>query len=609
MLRKNLISYTGKDFNTISNDLKAFIKAYYPNTYSDFNPASPGMMLLDLIAVVGDTLSVYIDKTFKDLLITETKNRRQLLLLAQALGYKPRSTTVATTNLDVFIVVPAILNLGQWIPDLNYALNIAPGLEVQNSEDSNVIFRTSDIITWTGSNVVSKVYSNDGTNPTYFLLQQTVKVHSATVTTETFILPEEPKKYYKLQLSRTDIIEILSVKDSQNNLWSEADVLAQDIQFVDEINTDSEDRKNSPYLLRLQHIPKRFITRLNEDGKLELQFGSGISTSPDEWIIPNPSNVGSALTTGITSLDSDLDPSNFLYTKTYGQVPYNTSLTVTYTYGGGIKSNVSQGKLIKISNVEWYEPENLIAGYVNDVKKSLAVYNEQAAVGGRGPETLEEIRENAIAHFASQKRTVTKEDYIMRTYCLPSKYGTIAKAHVSSDTQLTEENITIENPLALNLYVLSYDENGHLTTTGETTKKNLKTYISQYRILTDGINILNAYIINIAVKFEIITFTTLNKNEVLLNCIEELKKYFSINNWQINQPIKLSELFNLLIRVQGVQNVTKLEIFNKWSVDDGYSGNLYDISAATKDGIIYSSLDPAIFELKYPNNDIIGRAL
>ena len=177
----------------------------------------------------------------------------------------------------------------------------------------------------------------------------------------------------------------------------------------------------------------------------------------------------------------------------------------------------------------------------------------------------------------------------------------------------------IPNPLALNMYVLGYDGNKKLTQLNQAVKENLRTYLGQYRMVTDAINIKNAYIINIGVKFEIMTRPNYNKNEVLVRAIEEVKTFFDIDRWQVNQPIILSELVYKLSLVEGVATVVPpvednpqslpILITNKYKAANGYSGNLYDINAATKNGIIYPSLDPSIFELKFPGTDIEGRVV
>jgi len=294
----------------------------------------------------------------------------------------------------------------------------------------------------------------------------------------------------------------------------------------DEYKTESG---SVPYLLNLKKVPNRFVKRITKEDYIELQFGAGVSSNPDEIIVPNPGDYNDISINDVSGIDSALDPSNFMYTKTYGQVPYDTTLTISYTYGGGITSNVASGEITTISNITFDESTTGLNGTtVNTVKTSIAVTNSSPATGGSSAETTEEVRQNALAYFATQYRAVTKEDYITRAMSLPAKYGSVAKTYITQDTQFDKQLESIVNPLALNLYTLGYDADTKLTHLNATVKRNLKTYIDRYRMLTDAINILDAHIINVGVKFDIITFPKYNKNEVLLRCIDAITKFFDI---------------------------------------------------------------------------------
>ena len=381
----------------------------------------------------------------------------------------------------------------------------------------------------------------------------------------------------------------------------------------------------APYLLKLLKTSRRFTTFIREDGRTELRFGAGTSDSPDEEIIPNPDSVGSSLPGSPTYLNTAFDPSNFLATKAYGQAPSNTELTITYRYGGGVGNNVTANSIrsIQSANIQLDET-SLNAGLAATTKNSIAVNNPLPAAGGRSAESIIEVKNNAIAYFQSQQRAVTKDDYITRVYALPPKYGNVAKAYVVQDSQLDSKSgansdARIANPLALNMYLLGFDANKKLTTVNQAVKENIQTYLTQFRMVTDAVNIKNAFIINIGVKFNLLTKVGYNKDEVVLRAIEVVKNYFNIDNWQIGQPIVLADLAYQLSLVDGVSAVSPPEednpnghpvlITNKFKVSGGYSGNAYDMVSATKDGVVYPSLDPSCFELKFPNTDIEGRVV
>jgi hypothetical protein len=358
-------------------------------------------------------------------------------------------------------------------------------------------------------------------------------------------------------------------------------------------------------------------------------------------------------------LEESFDPTNFLKTKTYGTSPANTTITVRYLVGGGVSSNVSVNSITTIDSIEFDEDTSSftnqeLALYIR-TKNSVAIDNETPAIGGKSGETINEIRENALANFASQNRAVTAKDYQIRVLSMPSKFGSIAKAYATADGTLDnnspssilaspnnlqeftdlvmnfvnkpdseEPNEAIikqditkfligktsnenekNNPFAINLYLLAYDINSNLTPINRAVKENIKTYLNEYKILTDGINLLDGYVINIGVEFEIICYANYNKSEILINCINELKEYFSIDNMTFNQTINLSEVELLLANVEGVSSVPMLKLTNKCG--GNYTPNSYNIDAATKDKIIYPSLDPSVFEVKFPDQDIKGR--
>lgn len=346
---------------------------------------------------------------------------------------------------------------------------------------------------------------------------------------------------------------------------------------------------------------------------MEIQFGAGISSSPDEELLATPENIGLSLPTGKPDIDFSIDPTSPVYTSTYGLVPSNTTLTIRYLIGGGIQSNVPSStinEIISINTANSNLPPNTPT-LNTTIINSVVVNNPTGAVGGRSGETIDEIRQNAIAQLSSQNRAVTREDYIIRAYSMPTTQGSVAKVYINPDEQnrieTSQTSTQITNPLAMNMYVLSYDSNKLLVNANRAIKDNLKTYISQYRMLTDSINIRDAYVINIGIDFEIITIPSSNSNEVLLKVIQSVKTLFSIDNWQINQPIIISDIFALILSTSGVQTVTNINIINKNQQQLGYSNITYNIELATKNGIIYPSLDPSIFEVRYPNLDIKGR--
>jgi len=611
------IKYINKDFSSFKEALIDYAKTYFPNTYNDFSPTSPGTMFIDLASYVGDVLSFYQDNQLQENFIQYAKEKENLLTLSYMLGYKPKITTAANVMLDVYQQLPAVVSGSNMIPDYNYCLIINEGVQIQSNTDSNVFFYTENKLDFSISSSLNPteltVYSTFNNKPQYYLLKKQIPAISGKVKTysQTF---GSPTKFSTINLEDTNIIKILSIVDSDGNKWDEVPFLAQETIFDNIQNSSINDPNYSqyidttPYLLKLKKVPRRFVTRFKSDNTCEIQFGSGVLSLADETVIPNTDNIGIGNNESISKIDIAYDPSNFTYTSTYGIAPSNTTLTIEYLVGGGVSSNVSSNTLTKIFDADITfnntNLDNTLSEYVID---SLAFNNSIAATGGKDGDTLDEIRQNAIASFPTQLRAVTKEDYIIRVLSLPQEYGSVSKVYIEQNSQLNKDNIIDNNPLALNMYVLSSNQSGQLTQASYALKENIKTYISQYKMLTDAININDAFIINIGIKFDIVTLPGFNSREVLLKCIEVLKSHFNITKWQINQPIILADLYPILSGVKGVQNIMSISVENKVGESLGYSKYGYDINSATVNNVVYPSMDPSIFEIKYPDSDIVGK--
>jgi len=629
------VSLIGKDFGELRKTLIDFSKNYFPNTHTDFNESSPGMMFIEMASYVGDVLSFYTDTQLRESLLTTAEEKHNLFNLSAAYGYKPKNVAPASTTIDVFQLVPAIGTGDNVKPDYTYAMIVAAGMKIGSTDFQNVQFNTVTQVNFGFSSSfdpteVSVYQIDENTSaPVYYLLKKKVKASSGSTKTATYTFGS-PKIYDKIKVVDPNIIRITNIKDEDGDVWTSVPFLAQDTVFEQiENNADNSSDFNqyngdTPYLLSLNRVPKRFITRFEDEQTLVIQFGAGISYNADEEIIPNPDNVGSALYNIVGDIDQGIDPSNFLYTKTYGVAPSNTTLTVEYLVGNGLEDNVPAKDLVNIvgSTLTVANEINLDAGLLRFIKASLAVSNPEAAIGGRSEESMDEIRNNAMAWFAAQNRTVTREDYVMRCYALPPQFGSVAKAYLAQDYQLENKRVDglpftseIPNPLALNLYTLGFNNLKECVPLNNATKTNLLNYISYYRMLTDAVNIKDAHIVNIGLDFEIIVLPEYNSNVVLLKCIAELKDYFNIDNWRISEPIYLSKIYVLLDGVDGVQSVVRPDNDNNGGLqinckfNGNYASNKYSIKNASKGGVIYPPKDPSIFEIKFPNSDIRGKVI
>jgi hypothetical protein len=637
------IQYLNRDFGSLKNQLISYAQTYFPKTYQDFSTSSPGTMYIEMAAYVGDVLSYYTDYQFKESLMPYAQERQNVIALAKFLGYTPSVSKASTATLDIYQLAPAAQDSsGNYVPDTNYCLSIREYMQVKNS--SGVSYITTNPIDFSVNTALDPrddaVYTRDNYGiPQFFLLHKTVNVLAGAIVSRTFPIGS-PVPFYQLTLPENNVLNILSVADSDNNQWYKVDYLGQDLIFTNVDNTQTNDgqyyvyQSEVPKLIKSLRTNRKFTVNVTADNSTFLEFGPNADSISDEIVFPSAQLIGVGLN-NISTLGLSLDSSTFLQSNTYGQAPANTTLTVTYIVGGGLLSNCPVGDINSIFSVQYnnnlstLNPSQL--SLLQTVKNSLKVSNPSPATGGADQESVEQIRQNALMNFTSQNRMVTEDDYIVRVYSMSPIYGSISKVTVKSDKNLTVNNIASgyldyndvatltqnaqsnyyrrvnydnSDPFGINLYILGYDQNKNLTTINDAIVQNLRTYLTKYKMLNDGINIIDGYIINIGVNFQIMVYSNYNKQDVLNSCLAVVQDFFDIDKWYFDMPINLGQLQLSIAQVNGVQAVTQLSINNLTVNDGNYSPYEYNIQQATVNNIIYPSLDPSVFEVKYPNEDI-----
>ena len=604
------IEYLNRDFGSFRSRLINYTQTYFPNTYKDFSSTSPGMMFIEQASYVGDVLSFYLDNQFQENFIQYASQTNNVFELAYMFGYKPRVTNISQTTLDIYQQLPSKNVSGNYVPDYDYALTI-PENSIATSISSQEFLMEDKVdfsISSSQDPTEVTIYQTSNGIPQYYLLKKSRKIISSTITSQTFNFTS-PTPFQTVNIPSDNIVKILDITDSNGDNWDEVDYLGQEtiLDTIKNTNINDPNRGDGvPYLLKLKKCPRRFTTRFTSLTNLQIQFGVGSPNASTEEIIPNPNNVGIGLPFKKEKLTAAYSPTNFLYTQTYGLAPSNTTLTVRYLTGGGVNSNVAANTINSISttNVVFSNNNNLDPTTANYVFGSISSTNIEPATGGKGGDTLQEIRQNTISSTFAQKRTVTADDYLIRALSMPSDYGAVTKAHIEKPKLTDNQTSTIET---LSLYILSQNSTRQLDFASNTLKQNLRTYLSQQRMIGDSIEIKDAYVINIGIEFEIIVLPNFNNSDVLIKCIQEIKDYFNLDKWQLNQPILLSNLFIILDKIKGIQTVKNIQIQNK--VGNNYSQYAYDIDAATQNQVIYPSLDPSIFEVRFPDQDIKGRVV
>ena len=611
---KRDIKYTNRDFTSLRSSLIDYTKTYFPNTYTDFTATSPGMMFIEMAAYVGDVLSFYVDNQFQETFIQYSRQTQNLYDLAYMLGYKPKATTSAIADIELYQQLPATLSGSVTVPDFSYALQIPSNTPISSIFSGSLEFLITDKTNFAVSSSTDPteitVYQTAAGLPTYYLIKKIRKAISATVKTRSFAF-SSPIPFDSRTITDDKILGILDITDSTTgDKWYEVDYLAQDLIYETLTNSNPNDpnyltNPDVANLLRLKQVQNRFATRFLDKTNLQIQFGSGGPLDTTEQIIPNPDNVGLGLPNNQSKLTTAFAPTNFIFTNTYGIAPSNTTLVVRYIVGGGVSSNVQANALqdLNTNTVTFINSSLANNNLAQQIFGTLLATNPKAASGGSDGDNIEELRQNSLGSFQNQLRNVTFDDYVIRSLSLPAEYGTVSKVYASKPDANSRSVSTID------LYVLSYNNNKQLVNASDGLKRNLNTYLSQYKMISDSIGIKDAFIINIGINFEIITTPGSNSDEILLKCILALKNIFDINKWQINQPILLRDLFITLDAIDGIQTVKEINIVNKTDSTLGYSDYSYDISAATANNVIYPSLNPMIFELKYPDSDIQGKVV
>lgn len=614
MAEQRDIKYINRDFSDFRAQLIEYAKNYFPNTYNDFSPTSPGMMFIEMAAYVGDVLSFYQDTQLQETFLTHAKDPKNLYSLAYMLGYRPKTTGASEVELEITQRVGVD---GNFKPNWNQAASIGENAVYTSTDSSQTKFIVTDRVDFTFSSsydpteiTISKLDSNN--DPEEYQLKKRVKAVSGEILTTTFSIGQS-EKFKTLTVEDTNIIGVLDItgSSSETDLWYEVPFLAQDTVFESISNSSASDSDLVPFALSIKKAPKRYTTRHLSNGHLQIQFGSGTNSDLDDTeILPDPTNVGLGSDPLTSKLNKAYDPKNFLYSKSYGIAPSNTVLRVRYLKGGGVTSNIPANTLTVASS------QNTITSAGGDNSRLSSTYltytNPKPASGGREGDSVDELRENSLRAFNEQSRTVTLQDYAVRVMSLPPKYGSVAKVYVTQ-SELTNTRVneypTSSNPFAIDLYVLAFDYNRKLITATQSLKSNIKKYLSEYIMITDAINIKDAFVVNIGVTYDILIRPNYSGRDVLLNCNKVLKDYFNISKRSINQPINLSDIYRQLDKVPGVQTVQNVSITNKNRYQHGnnYSEHAYDIPGAILNNIVYPSYDPCIFEVKYPEQDIKGR--
>jgi hypothetical protein len=604
-LQERTVKFLNKDFYGFKRDLIKFSQAHHSGVFQDFNETAPGMAILEYQAAVGDSLAFYLDQAWSELKQDTARQIENAAAFAKSKGYQPRGKAAARGIQSFIIEVPSTVSRGAYVPDDLYAPILLKGAKVQGP--NGVVFETLDNLNFATSSIDSprtvtgSKFDQSTGYPTHFAIKKDVEIVAGETKTDTFTVGDF-QQFLELELANEDVLEVISVVDSDGNDWYEVDYLSQDTVFDQESNT-GDDVDIVPYVLKLRSVPRRFITDRNVlTNKTKLVFGSGDGINFDDELIPNLADYALPLAGRRTFTAYPLDPQNFLKTRSLGLSPYNTTLTVNYRVGGGSETNVPPGSISDTIEARFdFGTTTLVSSKKAEVERSLETINIMATRGGGPEETLAEIKANSDAFFAAQNRCVTPDDFITRALSLPARFGKPEKVFVKRTSSLISHN-------SIDIHVLANNSAGYLVQAPQTLLNNIKTYISRFKMMGDGVNLLQTNIINLALDFGIVVSPKFNRTEVLTKCLDVARNYLHTDNMQIGQPIVLSDLSANLQRVYGVISVYKLQFKNLFCPtfdESGYSTVRFSVRENTANGLLYCPED-SIFEIKFPTRDIRG---
>ena len=591
------IKYSSRDFESIKGELVAYAKRYYSNTFKDFNDASFGSLMLDTVAYVGDVLSFYVDFQANESFLDSAVQYDSIIRLGRQLGYKFQSSQTAYGIIAVYLSIPAnSTGLG---PDPKYLPILKRGAEFSSPEGG--VYLLNESIDFSDSNNEIVVSEQDSTTslPTEYAVRAFGRIISGELKSETFNMGDF-RRFPAITLSDPNVVEVLDVYDSEGDRYYEVDHLSQNVIFVevDNLGTHSD---TAAKLLKPLIVPRRFFIQRSLT-RTTLQFGYGSEKNLTNTVIPDPTEITMDVHGRDYVSDISFDPSKLTETDALGVAPHNTTLTIVYRSNSSESANSSVGSVNTIVSKNLVFPniinqiefdQSLVTGVIN----SMEVKNLEPVQGNVALPSVAELKLRILGHFSAQSRAVTRKDYESIIYAMPSRFGAIKRVAIHQDPDSFKRNI--------NMFVISEDRNGFLSTTNSVIKQNLKSWIERYKMINDTVDILDAYIINLGVNFTAVAERNADRFEVQAAATDRLREYFTLKQYDIGERFYISDLYSVLRGASGLLDVVDVTISTKYG--SNYATAPIDIEQRIDPDARYIDIPRnVIVELKYPDADITG---
>jgi hypothetical protein len=587
------IRYTNRDFDSIKSDLIEYTQRYYSDIFQDFNEASFGALMLDTVSYVGDILSFYLDYQTNESFIDTATEYENVLRLGRQFGYKYKQNQVSYGEVSLYVLVPATVTGGE--PDKSYLPILKKGSRF--SSTSGGIFTLNQDVNFAKENnefVVARVDSNTGA-PTYFAAKAKGRVISGQIEEE-IIEVRDFQKFLRLELASPNITEIISIHDSEGNQYYEVDYLTQNIVYRS-IRNNNSDKKKVSSVLKSFAVARRFVVEQDRYATF-LQFGHGSDSEMFNDAVADPSKVLLKTHGKEHITDDSFDPSNLIATDKFGIGPSNTKLRILYRTNTVTNSNAASNSVTTVDHPKFVfnNKSSLAGGSIQTIIDSLEVTNEKKMLGDVSSPTLDEVKTRIKGLYAAQNRAVTKEDYMNVVYSMSSEFGSIKRCNIFQDNDSFKRNI--------NIFIACEDENRNLTPPTATLEQNLVTWLNNYKMINDTIDILPAKIVNFGIEYKILGDMKANKYDVLSRVTDTLKRAFS-KTYDIGQHLVISDIYKIINSVRGVTDTLDVRITNKFT--DGYSDVRFDINQnISADGRILDIPKDHVLEMRLPSDDIVG---
>ena len=592
--RQNVrVNYLSRDFDTIKNDLIEHAQRYYPDTFRDFSTAGFGALMVDAVSYIGDILSFYVDYQANESFLATANEYNNVLKHGETVGYRYQGPSSTFGDVTLYILVPS--NSSNTGPDLSYAPVVKAGTTFSSGVSTFSLLSDIDMADPNNETVVATTNSSTGV-PIEYAIKAIGQIVSGELRTQTFEIGRFVK-FRELSIEDSAVTEIISVVDSEGREYYEVDHLSQNTIYVPIVNTDTTTNLQAPTIVKPFVVPRRYIVR-KAPRATNIIFGYGSDNQLGSPSLAEARDLVLDLHSKTYVTDRAMDPTILIKGDKFGVGPSNTDLIVTYRSNTTENSNAAAGAISTVSNavLEFANRTDLLTTTINTVRGSIEVTNELPIQGNVDVPTIRELKELISGTHASQNRAVTAEDFKTLVLSMPQKFGGVKRCAVIQDVDSNLRNI--------NIYVVNQATNGILQPTNGILKENIKTWLNTKRMINDSVDILDAKVVNLGIRFSAIGSNAENKTVIFERVQQRMNDYFS-EKLDIGESFSITDLYSLINNTPGIIDATFVRVFQKTGV--GYASTIFNVkNNRSPDGRLIRAPKNVIFEVRYPQVDIEG---